>query len=642
ALFLFGHIMFRLLINVLLFCFLLLPQRLLASDVSATVADQQAVPQAAPQIINTNKIDELLVLGIPGLALRMIDKEQPEMSESTLNRWLQWEYIRIRLLQRLEQWDDLISRIQTQLPRLQAKSISSVDINWFKTRQVDAYLQSSQPQKALSMLQQLLWNTDLFVDSDVIALWRRQVIHSYLNQDKVQDAQRAMQRYAQDYGNQPNEDGVQWNILQARLLMRTDRINEAINQLEQQDLPETMALLALARLQAGQISAVELRQQVKAQLKQHAEDSRWLRLDWYLLLQAALKDGNYYQQILALESLLSMNGLQALEPVFDGFRRAVSSDALWQAYEDYGLYLANKHQLLRGDDDTWFNKAGKEQKKTYQARGLYTVLAFNGLAKDLRDQSFIELVNVLEKHNEGLDLVHRLFMGSQRISDLSVIPLDVRYRLVDYALARADLKTAARIMEKLEQAPEGEDLFGWNLRRARVMILGGQYNEGEVVLNGLLESHDSLESNQIDPFMQVLFDFQNVQEHGRALQLFDKLQAYPLSPKLQREIIFWRAESMQAMGDYEQAAYLFLISARPLDNTIDPWFHTASFRAAESMEQANLLNDARRQYLKLLRFTANAARKAILQQRLQQLQLRLNQQPQPQQSTRQTWETTER
>lgn len=616
--------MFRTLVGILLVFPLLLPLRLLAVDVSPAEADQPTAPQA----IDTQKIDELLVLGIPGLALRMIDKEQPEMAEQTLNRWLQWEYIRIRLLQRLEQWDDLINRIESQLPLLRTKSVLSIDINWFKTRQVDAYLQSNRPQLALSMLQQLLWTTDVYVSTDVIALWRRQVIHSYLNQDRVQDAQRAMQRYAQDYGNLPNEDGMQWTILQARLLMRTERVNEAIRLLQQQDLPEAMALLDLARLQAGQVSAAALRKQIKSRLKEHAEDSRLLRLDWYVLLQAALKDGNYYQQILALESLLSMNSLQALEPVFDGFRREVSADALWQAYEHYGLHIANKRQLLRGDDDTWLSKINKEKKKTYQARGLYTVLAFNSLEQSVRDQAFEQLVKVLETRYEGLDLVHYLFMGSQRISDLSIVPLKIRYQLVDYALARADLKSAARIMEKLEQPPEGEELFGWNLRRARVMILGGQYDEGDALLNSLLKSQDTLETNELDPFMQVVFDFQNVQEHRRALQLFDKLQAYPLSPKVQREIIFWRAESLQAMGDYEQAAYLFLISARPLDDTIDPWFHTASFRAAESMEQANLLNDARRQYLKLLRFTANAARKAIIQQRLQQLQLRQNKQPQ--------------
>ena len=118
------------------------------------------------------------------------------------------------------------------------------------------------------------------------------------------------------------------------------------------------------------------------------------------------------------------------------------------------------------------------------------------------------------------------------------------------------------------------------------MILGGQYNKGEAVLYELLANHDSLEPKEIDPFMQVVFDFQNVDEHHRALKLVEQLQAYPLTPKVHREIIFWRAESLQALGDYEQAAYLFLKSARPLDNVIDPWFHTASFRAAESMEQA--------------------------------------------------------
>ena len=602
----------------------LLPLRLLATEVSPVETD----PLSAPQAINTEKIDELLVLGIPGLALRMIDKEQPAMTEQSMNRWLQWEYIRIRLLQRLEQWEDLINRIDEQLPRLRAQSVSSIDLNWFKTRQVDAYLQSNQPQQALFMLRELLWNTDHHVDSDVISWWRRQVIHSYLNQDKVADAQRAMQRYVQDYGNRANEDGLQWTILQARLLMRTERVSEAISLLEQLDLPEATALLELARLQAGLVTAAELRKRVRGQLEQHAEDVRLLRLDWYLLLQVAIKDVNYYRQVLALESLLTMNGLQSLESIFDGFRREVSADALWQAYENYGLHIANKRQLLRGDDETWLNKISKEKKKTYQARGLYAVLAFNSLDSSVRDQAFEQLVKVLESHHQGLDLVHSLFMGSQRISDLTIVPLSIRYQLVDFALARADLKTAARIMEKLEQPPEGEELFGWNLRRARVMILGGQYDEGEALLNSLLRNKDSLETKELDPFMQVVFDFQNVQEHRRALLLFEKLQAYPLDPKVQREIIFWRAESLQAMGDYEQAAYLFLISARPLDNVVDPWFHTASFRAAESMEQANLLNDAQRQYLKLLRFTANASRKAIIQQRLQQLQLRKNKQPQ--------------
>jgi len=201
------------------------------------------------------------------------------------------------------------------------------------------------------------------------------------------------------------------------------------------------------------------------------------------------------------------------------------------------------------------------------------------------------------------------------------VPVKIRYRLVDYALLHADLKSAAKLMEKLQQPPQGKDVFAWHLRRVRILIMGGQHQQGASILNQLLADKKEIMTTEIDQVMQVLFDLQAIEQHALALQMFEKLDLYPLSKKLLREIAFWKAESYQAQGQYGQAAYLFLISAQPLDDKFDPWFHTASFKAAESLVQAELMADARRQYIKLLRITKNAARRSVIKQRLQQLRL---------------------
>jgi len=85
-------------------------------------------------------------------------------------------------------------------------------MSWFYSQQVKAYLSLANNSAALLLLQKLLWNTDEYTASDSIATWRRLVIRSYLQMGKIEDAQRAMRRYQQDYGSLENEDGLQWTV----------------------------------------------------------------------------------------------------------------------------------------------------------------------------------------------------------------------------------------------------------------------------------------------------------------------------------------------------------------------------------------------------------------------------------------------
>ncbi|MDX5151356.1 MAG: tetratricopeptide repeat protein, partial [Acidiferrobacterales bacterium] len=93
--------------------------------------------------------------------------------------------------------------------------------------------------------------------------------------------------------------------------------------------------------------------------------------------------------------------------------------------------------------------------------------------------------------------------------------------------------------------------------------------------------------------------------------------------ELQREILFWMAESKVALGKSGEAAELYLRSAyhgQPKGG--DMWGQSARYHAAESLAKAGNLEDARTIYQELLRFTPDAKRRAIIERNLQQLWLR--------------------
>ncbi len=575
----------------------------------------------------TDKINELVKLGVPGLALRFVDNKQPAFEINKLAEWLWWEQKRIQLLQRLQRWTDIIQRVNNQHKLWSSDEVASYDKNWFLIQRVKAHQKLKQYQIALSQLQNLLWNIDAYVSTDTISIWRRLVIRNYMDTGKIEDAQRAMRRYLQDYGSVSDENNSQWNMLQAQLLMRTGRFQEVIQLLSHAATIEEESLLLIAKIKASVISAESVALQVSEKLLDESVSEEQHTAYYYALLLSAIKNHDLILQIEALENLLSSQNLSYLETIFADVKETVDIDKLWQAYQNFGFQIANQHGLLRGDDEAWYLSAGNlfEQNPLY-AKVLYVVLAFNAQQQYHKTIAFQQLILLLEKNKTKLELINKLFMKSQQITDIEQVPATVRYRLVDYALSRADLKSAAKLMEKLQQPPEGKDIFDWGLRRARILILGGQYKEGFQILNNLVTADKEITESQIDQYMQVIFDLQNIQQHDLALSAFSKLDQYPLNKKLQREIAYWKAESFQAKAEYEQAAYLYLKSAKPLDNTYDPWYHTASFKAAESLSQAGLIDDARRRYVLLLKITGNAARKAVIRQRLQQLRLQQSKQ----------------
>ena len=132
----------------------------------------------------------------------------------------------------------------------------------------------------------------------------------------------------------------------------------------------------------------------------------------------------------------------------------------------------------------------------------------------------------------------------------------MRYRLVDHALSNGDISLAATMMASLPQPPDGEDLFNWQIRKARVLILEGRHEDGEKVLKASLQNQQTLEREQIDRYLQVVFDLQTVSRHEQALELFDLLPEADMDDKLRRELYYWKAESNYEIERYGHAAVM--------------------------------------------------------------------------------------
>ena len=638
---------------ILFSCSLLLSHWLAAQTVDGSTADKATVATDKSPVRNAEdfiaqmrdvhfkNIDELVALQVPGLALSYIKREQPAYQPEQPIEWLFWEQKRIELLAYTRQWSALIERVNSQQQKLNTIRVATADRNWFLTEQVKARIQLKDYVAALRQLRELLWTAPQRVPSRTLANWRRLVIEVYLNQSQLSDARVAMQRYQQDYGVLAEQDGRSWLTIQAELLMQLQQHQQAAGLLakmigENGDSAELQTLQLLARYKAGQLSAKQTLQQVdkyakQASQKQSPEQSQEVARE---VSQAGAEDLLHYVRLLMLietaqldlavqqmELLLAQPQLQLTDSLMQIGGLQLNADSLWALYLQHGQQQANQQGLLKGDDNAWYALANNlSEKQPYRARALLAVLALQAQQLHQRQLAMQQLSESIVSEPLPLQLVKRLFTETSYFSNLQAVAPAVRYQLIDYSLSQGQVKQAAALFAGLQQPPADQDQFEWALRRARVLILSGDFKRGAEALANILNTQ-ALHDKQVDKFLQVVFDLQAVEQHQLSLSLFDALAQQVDDFRVLRELMFWRAESLHALQQYEQAAYLFLKSAVPLEKVYDHWYHTATFRAAESLLSAGLYQDARQRFLHLLAITENAARRAVIQQRLQSIRL---------------------
>jgi tetratricopeptide (TPR) repeat protein len=492
---------------------------------------------------------------------------------------------------------------------------------WFETQQVIARLQLKQSEQALEQLQHLLWDTDEeHRDPSLPVVWRRLVIRAYLQSHVDDDARRALVKYERDYKTE--EQNIDWVLLQAQVMLRTNRPQQAIQLLEKIPLENAVdveALLLIAQLQHDPKKAATINQQMREKLDGQLlnRSARWAYSYVAYLCSKILND--QAAQISNLESMLSL-GIET--PVFDESYQ-VTADDLWGMYNEQGLILANDSGLLFGNDEQWQKRSDQLLKKAPEkALALNTALVLHTNDFSTMQQQHKTIVEIIEQRKNGLELINQLYLHSDKVQDVNVLPDEVRYRLVDYALSEGDYSEAARIMKSLQEPPPGNTLFDWRMRKARVLILQGEYQSSEDLIRKTFSENARITRDELDRYIQVVFDFQTVQQHERAIRLFDIVSLDGLDEKLKREIYFWKAESYFSLEEYDRAALFYLESSRAVvDAEHDLWGQSARFKAGQALMQAEIYDDAKKVFSDLLLVTVSDSRKAIINQNLQKIRL---------------------
>ncbi len=554
-------------------------------------------------------LKQISAAGAPALTLKMLDQAQPNVDED-LYEWILWEQERYRILSRWRQWDRLLVRLEA-LP---------VDIpDQFKhqaiTYKVKAYMELDQTSTARGILREQLWQdaADLI---DEYQTWRRLVIVSYLRDERIEDARIAMLRFDQDFNSREES----WLLLRATVLIQTGRYDQAIQVLDGQQSWQARNITLLAQFQADLITAADLWKRVKKDLTNKDAGSEELATLWALAIFASEKMSPV-DQVVALEQYFK-NATGSPIPLFE-FR----TDRLWQAYSEYADLVGNRSELLVGDDAGWLAVALKTAKDTpIKARSLFALIMAQSQDSEIINSAadgYLRTFNAIEEAEKNL--LNRLFNQSRAFDDAARIPPLMRYQLVDLALKNTDIAEATRLMSGLTTYPQGTNRLSWQLRQSRVLILGGRYEEGNQIMQALISEYTEPTAENTDKILQVLFDLQTVNLHAEVIQHFNHLLGIGVEARQHREILFWIADSYKALKEYDQAALLYLQSAMLTDpEAMDPWAQTARFNAAESLQKAGLVDDARRIYQALLAITQEPARRSLLSHNIQQLWLNQN------------------
>lgn len=586
---------------------------------TASWAEDSAAADVPPPAVDAGEklqeVSKLAEAGAPGLALRLMDQTQPAL-RSEPEHWTVWEEQRLKILMEHEDWDTVAARVAehpTDLPTAFSR--------WARTQQAQAYLNLHQGRAARQTLRALILSVadeDSEKSGDRLQEWRRMIIHSYLADGLNDDALIAIRRYRQDYSH----DQAAFLLLRARVLLLNQRSAEAAELLtEHTQEPQAAMLYLLAQLRSEERSAVKVMQTALRHLRGKWADKSLRTALWAVVAEAAQRKDDQGARVNALEHVVANTRQAKADKLF-----TFDADSLWDAYLDYAVYAGNQARLLLGQDKAWFKyAAGLEKKDAVKQRALYALLMQRGSEADVRLKAANLFIKSMHSRRNNSYLIRQLFLQSKRYPALADVPEPIRRVLVDIALARQDIPLASQIMATLDEPPPGKTSYMWHLRRARILIMGGQPRQGALALARFTQMYPKANRTQIDRFLQVVFDLQTVGEHDAAYRLFQDVITATRDKKLHRELYYWMADSRQAQSRHAEAAELYLKSAMLLDGKgWDPWGQTARYQAAKALGKAGLIDDAHFIYQRLLKVTKEEDRRAVLRYEMQKLQLAKN------------------
>lgn len=557
------------------------------------------------QASDLERVPALIKGGAVGLAQSLVERNQPSPSQTNL--WMAWERQRYAVYFARSDWDGLAQRVAALPPDLPDDFR-----RWALTQGAWARLSAGDGEGARRFLREVLWQTGALPAAMSEA--RQWVIRSYLVDDNLADAQTAVLRYKQDY--QASSDG--WQALHATILLRSNQPRNAMEVLAGVQTHEGRLLALLAAIQSRAYAAPSLLVQAQKLAYETRNKPRLNYQAWVLVAASALRANERLQRSVALEHALT---LQSDSEADDKLFR-VRADDLWQAYDRLAEAAGKAAHLPVGKDTAWLEKAESYKRDAAaSARALYAYLSSHAKSAATRALAHQRLADSLGEDGRE-KVLRRLYTGSKRYATLEAIPASIRYHLLDAALGDYNINFAVKLMQGLPAAPQGQEASHWTLRRGRILIYAGDYAGAQALLRDLLCDISAFDEDFAERYLQVMFDLQLAGRHQEAVALLESVFYLVDTVRMQREILYWMAESRVALGEYPEAAELYLRSAT-FDNPYggDMWGQSARFHAAESLAKAGLTADARDVYTGLLKFTEDPKRRVLLERNIQQLWL---------------------
>ena len=580
--------------------------------------EYQAAQTRSPTV-ELARARNLIRANVLGLAREILETRGPALQPTA--QWRQWERQLWALYRAQGAWQALYERSRRVPPSFPPQIRREAEL-----QAIQALLALQRGEAARQLIRQQLPAAD--APESYRRQLRRFMISAYLADDMIEEARIALARFRRDYGTWEED----W-LLGAEVLLQSGDADGAVNLLAPLVQPEARLLRLYARLRN--------RSMTPDQAIDHALDlltsphgKGMEREILAVIAQANIEAGKLYPLVDVFEDYLLAP--MPRDPASSRIYPQFTARDLLDVYAAIAREQADRAGLLVGEERRWLEHARRiPAKSTVVRKSLFAHLAAAAHDSQLRREAVDGYVNILIDTGRTA-LIERLF-GDPDHAGLGELSLggETGLRLSAQALANGDFRLAADANANLSHLPEGVARTDWLLQAGRIDILAGRHRPGAAKLDEWIASFKQLDSTQIDAVLQPIFDLQTVGQHRLALDLLHEVEARIAtaaattagaeaeaeSDKHRREIAYWLAESYHGSGQYDRAADLFLHSALQQADGFDRWGEAARFRAAESLLEAGLFDDARALFEGLLARADSEVRRSTLRQKLQRLWL---------------------
>jgi hypothetical protein len=270
---------------------------------------------------------------------------------------------------------------------------------------------------------------------------------------------------------------------------------------------------------------------------------------------------------------------------------APTAAALWQEYDTAAAMVANREQLLTGDDAGWSDAAGRlAARDPAGARVLFARLALQARNADARANARLQLASALRDSRLTLTAA-RLFEDRSRF-DPATLGADLRRLLGELAAARGQHALAADYWQGLGPRP-GQAADDWQLDQAQVLLRSGRVELAGKALGAMLPAGRSAPTPAACERARARAALSIVQSLRSVLE---GAPAASVAPGLRRSLLLSGARAHEASDAPLQAAQQYLAAAvMPEFRPGDPAQIEARWNAARNLARAGMRDEARAQ-----------------------------------------------